>query len=455
MISNDTICALATAQGVGAIAVIRLSGSQAIPITSKVFKGKNLADVPSHTVHYGHILDGTRVIDEVMVSVFHSPKSFTTEDVVEISCHGSVYIAEQILHLLMKNGARSAKPGEFTLRAFMNGRIDLAQAEAVADMIASNSAASLDLAIKQMRGGFSHQLKSLRTELVNFASLLELELDFAEEDVEFANRVQLISLIQKIQLLLAPLIDSFKMGNVMKNGVNTVIVGKPNAGKSTLLNALLNEERAIVSEIAGTTRDSIEETLNVQGIVFRFIDTAGLRKTDDVIERIGVERSYDKIKDAAVLLYVCDASALTDVHTLIDEINEVEKFGVPYLFIANKADLLPENLHEQIEQTKSCVMISAKNKTGINDLKNALFQAIVKDGIKEDQTVVTNLRHYQSLMNANLSLTDVVTGIDQHISSELIALDIRKALESLGEITGEVSNDEILGTIFSKFCIGK
>lgn len=455
MISNDTICALATAQGVGAIAVIRLSGSQAIHITSKIFKGKDLTEVASHTVHYGHILDGTRVIDEVMVSVFRSPKSFTTEDVVEISCHGSVYIAEQILHLLMKNGARSAKPGEFTLRAFMNGRIDLAQAEAVADMIASNSAASLDLAIKQMRGGFSHQLKSLRTELVNFASLLELELDFAEEDVEFANRAQLISLIQKIQLLLIPLIDSFKLGNVMKNGVNTVIIGRPNAGKSTLLNALLNEERAIVSEIAGTTRDSIEETLNVQGVVFRFIDTAGLRKTDDVIERIGVERSYDKIKDASVLLYVCDASTLTDVQTLIAEINEAEKFGVPYLFIANKADLLPENLYQRIEQTKSCVILSAKNKTGINDLKSALFQTIAKDGVKEDQTIVTNLRHYQSLINANLSLTDVVTGIEQHISSELIALDIRKSLEALGEITGEVSNDEILGNIFSKFCIGK
>ncbi len=455
---NSTIAAISTAMSNSGIGIVRMSGPEAFQIADRVYKGKKekkLCDQKSHTIHYGHILDGTRVIDEVMVSVFRSPKSFTTEDVVEISCHGSVYIAEQILHLLMKNGARSAKPGEFTLRAFMNGRIDLAQAEAVADMIASNSAASLDLAIKQMRGGFSHQLKSLRTELVNFASLLELELDFAEEDVEFANRSQLSSLIQKIQLLLIPLIDSLKLGNVMKNGVNTVIIGKPNAGKSTLLNALLNEERAIVSEIAGTTRDSIEETLNVQGVVFRFIDTAGLRKTDDVIERIGVERSYDKIKDAAVLLYVCDASTLTDVHTLVAEINEAEKFGFPYLFIANKADLLPENLYQQIEQTKSCVMISAKNKTGIDDLKRALFQTIAKDGVKEDQTIVTNLRHYQSLINANLSLKDVVTGIDQHISSELIALDIRKALESLGEITGEVSNDEILGNIFSKFCIGK
>lgn len=461
MINNETIVALATPQGVGAIGVIRLSGEQAIAITNQVFKGKNLEKQKSHTIHYGHIVDGEKIIDEVMVSIFRAPKSFTTEDVVEISCHGSPFIAEQILRLLIQNGARSAKPGEFTLRAFMNGRIDLSQAEAVADLIASNSAASLDLALKQMRGGFSHDIKILRTELVNFASLIELELDFGEEDVEFADRNKLIELINTIQSKLHPLIESFRLGNVIKNGANTVIAGKPNAGKSTLLNALLNEERAIVSEIPGTTRDTIEEVLNINGIQFRFIDTAGIRATEDIIEKLGVEKTMEKLKQSSIYIYLFDVNSTTP-NELVNDIHELELLGFNGIVVGNKIDKAKwqatapfyKIIEESEKNLPHLLFISANTHYNIPLLKEKLYQ-LATANIQPDATVVTNTRHYEALIKANTTLVELKTGIENQNTGDLVALDIKRALEYLGEISGEVTNDEILGNIFSKFCIGK
>ena len=461
MITTDTIVALATAQGVGAIGVIRLSGTDAIAITNKVFKGKNLTQQPSHTIHYGHIVEGEKIIDEVMVSVFKAPKSFTTEDVIEISCHGSPFIAEQILRLLILTGARSAKPGEFTLRAFMHGRIDLSQAEAVADLIASNSAASLDLALKQMRGGFSHDIKILRTELVNFASLIELELDFGEEDVEFADRAKLIELIDALQAKLNPLIDSFRLGNVIKNGVNTVIAGKPNAGKSTLLNALLNEERAIVSDIPGTTRDTIEEVFNINGIQFRFIDTAGIRITQDVIEKLGVAKTMEKLKQSAIYIYLFDVNTTTP-EELVRDIHELELLGFNGIIVGNKIDkahwTATAPFYKIVEEANKnlphLLFISANTHYNIPLLKDKLYQ-LATANLQPDTTVVTNMRHYEALIKANSALGEVKTGVNNQNTGELVALDIKRALEYLGEISGEVTNDEILGTIFSKFCIGK
>lgn len=452
---SDTIIALATPQGVGAIAVIRLSGAQAIAITQTVWKGKDLTTQPSHTIHYGHIIDGNIELDEVMVSLFRAPKSFTTEDVVEISCHGSPFIIDQLIKLLISKGARMASPGEFTLRAFMHGRIDLAQAEAVADLIASNSAAAHEIAIKQIRGGFTDQIKALRTQLVNFASLIELELDFSEEDVEFVKRDELVNIIHRIQAVLMPLIESFKYGNVIKNGVPVAIVGKPNAGKSTLLNALLNEERAIVSHIAGTTRDTIEEVLNIDGIAFRFIDTAGLRQTNDVIEQIGVERSYDKIKTAAILLYMTDASLINEISQLTALTNEAEAFGVPYILIANKSDLCQHAISEELMKMPNVVLISAKHNTGIDILKQKLSHIIQSQKVAAADQTVANIRHYEALRNAYSSLVNVLDGIAATTTTDLIALELKQALIHLGEISGEVTNDEILGNIFSKFCIGK
>lgn len=466
---NKTIVALATPQGVGAIGVIRLSGSEAVQITAQVFKGKNLEKQKSHTVHYGHIVDGEKVIDEVMVALFQAPKSFTTEDVVEISCHGSPFIAEQIIQLLIQNGARSAKPGEFTLRAFINGRIDLSQAEAVADLIASDSAASLDLALKQMRGGFSNDIKILRTELVNFASLIELELDFGEEDVEFADRKKLIELIDAIQAKLKPLIESFKLGNVIKNGVNTVIAGKPNAGKSTLLNALLNEERAIVSEIPGTTRDTIEEVLNINGIQFRFIDTAGIRTTEDVIEKLGVAKTMEKLKQSSVYIYLFDVNSTTP-EELVKEIRELELLGFSGIIVGNKIDKAnwkaTAPFYKVIEKTvdnrqqttdnPELLFISANTQFNIPLLKQKLHDLVFQSSIVNRQSsIVTNARHYEALLKANEALNEVKTGIENQNTGDLVALDIKRALEYLGQISGEVTNDEILGTIFSKFCIGK
>ena len=455
MINQDTIVALATAQGVGAIGVIRLSGKDAIAICQKTFQGKDLTKQKSHTIHYGHMVDGQTILDEVMVSIFRAPKSFTTEDVVEIAGHGSPYVLEQILQLLISKGARMAKPGEFTLRAFLNGRIDLSQAEAVADLIASNSAAAHEIALKQMRGGFSNQIKDLRTQLVNFASFIELELDFSEEDVEFADRKKLVELIQLIQAHLLPLIESFKLGNVLKNGVPVAIAGKPNAGKSTLLNALLNEERAIVSHIAGTTRDTIEEVLNIDGVAFRFIDTAGLRETVDTIEKIGVERSYEKIKTASLLLYITDAGDIQTTQELNAELKTAAAFDLPYLLIANKSDLCSEKIKSELSITQNALLVSAKENTGIQELKQRLSNLILSEKIFAADHTVTNIRHYQALQNAYQSLAEVLTGIDKKITTDLIAFEIKNALEYLGEISGEVTNEEILGNIFSKFCIGK
>jgi tRNA modification GTPase len=453
--TQGTIIAPATANGVGAIGVIRLSGSEAIAITQKVWRGKDLTQQGSHTIHYGHIIDGAKELDEVMVSIFRAPKSFTMEDVIEISCHGSPYIMEQILTLLISKGARMAEPGEFTLRAFMNGRIDLSQAEAVADLIASNSAAAHEIAIKQIRGGFADQIKDLRAQLVNFASFIELELDFSEEDVEFVHREDLIKIVSKIKLVLTPLIDSFKYGNVIKNGVPVAIVGKPNAGKSTLLNTLLNEERAIVSHIAGTTRDTIEEVLHIEGVAYRLIDTAGLRQTTDVIEQIGVERSYDKIKTASILLYMTDASLISDRADLVKEVQEAESFEVPYLLIANKSDMCSTDIIEHLDQIENVVPVSAKKNTGIDVLKKKLSAMIQSQKVMPPDMTVANIRHYEALRNAYESLDAVLEGIDNQITTDLIAFELRRSLAYLGEISGEVTNDEILGNIFSKFCIGK
>lgn len=472
MIPYDTIAALATPPGTGALAIIRLSGSNAINIVSKIFKGSNLNVQPSHTIHYGHIMDGENAIDEVMVSLFRAPKSFTTEDVVEISCHGSPFIAEKILRLLMQHGARAAKPGEFTLRAFMHGRIDLSQAEAVADLIASDSEAAHQTAIRHMRGGFSMQLKELRNSLVHFASLIELELDFSEEDVEFADRNKLLTLIDEIESHLNPLIASFHLGNVIKQGVNTVIIGKPNAGKSTLLNALLNEERAIVSEIPGTTRDTIEEVINVQGVRFRFIDTAGIRSTTDTVEKIGVEKTLEKLKLSSVYIYLFDVNT-TKPEELIHDIEELGLLGFKGIVAGNKVDkakwhitapfyTLMEHHKQKINKTDrhtdypELLFISSATHYNLPLLKDKLFQMVMKDAsITGSSTVVTNLRHHEALVKAGSALNDVRAGINKKISGEMIALEIKRSLEYLGEISGEVTNDEILGTIFSKFCIGK
>ena len=447
---SNTIVALATPQGVGAIGVIRLSGNDAIAITQSVWRGKDLTIQASHTIHYGHIVDGSKELDEVMVSLFRAPKSFTTEDVVEIACHGSPFILEQVLQLLINNGARMAEPGEFTLRAFLNGRIDLSQAEAVADLIASNSAASHDIAIKQIRGGFANQIKDLRSQLVNFASLIELELDFSEEDVEFVHRNELVNIIKKIKFVLRPLIESFKLGNVIKNGVNVVIAGRPNAGKSTLLNALLNEERAIVSHIAGTTRDTIEEVLNIDGVLFRFIDTAGLRHTDDSIEAMGVQKSMEKIDQADLVIYLYDVNTTSD-NELKTEIQKLNVDGEKLLVVGNKADLSGSSAKKE----DTDLYISAKDKSGINELKQAFVDKVLDKTLASQNTIVANIRHYEALKNAYSSLDKVLEGVDSNITTDLIAFELKQALEYLGEISGEVTNDEILGNIFSKFCIGK
>lgn len=443
---RDTIIALATAPGTGAISLIRLSGMDVFEIVQKVFKGKHLSACDSHTIHYGHIVNGAEIIDEVMVAIFKAPKSFTTENSVEISCHGSNYIAQQIIQLLVSKGARLANPGEFTLRAFLNGRIDLSQAEAVADLIASNSKLAKDIALHQMRGGFSSDLQGLRTELLNFASLIELEIDFSEEDVEFANRPQLLALLAQIQHALQPLIDSFAFGNVIKEGVPVAIVGKPNSGKSTLLNTLLNEERAIVSDIAGTTRDTIEEALNIHGIHFRIIDTAGLRETDDQIEQIGVKRALEKMDEAMIIVYLYDNTKF--IQAEIDEIRN-QFSSKKILFIANKTDI-DSTIH-----LPNAISLSALKKEGIESLKQALYSIAVQDQQSEQNTIITNARHYDALLKSKEAIAKVEQGIIHHLSQELVSIDIKTALYHLGEITGEITNDEILGNIFGKFCIGK
>ena len=459
MYQKDTIVAQATPHGLGAIAVIRLSGAQAIAIANACFYNKKnqqvLAAKKTHTLSFGNIKNKEEVIDEVVVGLYKGPQSYTGEDIVEISCHGSPYIQEQIIKLCLNLGARMANPGEFTLRAFLNKKLDLTQAEAVADLIASDSAASHKLAMQQMRGGFNNDLKLLRQQLIDFAALIELELDFSEEDVEFANRAQFIALIEKIQHKLAPLIESFKLGNVIKNGVPVAIAGKPNAGKSTLLNALLNEERAIVSEIAGTTRDTIEEVLNIEGITYRFIDTAGLRETKDKIEQMGVERSYDKINNASILLYVADGTTIQHIADLSAEIKQAEQFNMPYLLILNKVDITNQMVIEEAAKQAQIMSISAKNNIGIEQLKQAIANLLVNKSLNQYSEIVTNLRHYNGLSNAYNALSDVLNGIQNNLNTELVAFDVRSANQYLGELTGDITNDDILGSIFTRFCIGK
>ncbi len=453
---TDTIVALATPAGTGAIGIIRLSGPEAISIANSVFKGKDLTNQASHTLHFGKISDGQVVIDEVLASIFIAPNSYTKENSVEISCHGSAYIISQIIKLILSKGARMAKPGEFTMRAFLNGQLDLSQAEAVADLIASQNAASHQIAMNQMRGGFSSELQALRSELINFASLVELELDFSEEDVEFANRAQMKNLILQILKVITRLINSFELGNVIKNGIPVVIAGKPNVGKSTLLNALLNEERAIVSEIAGTTRDTIEDEMSIQGLRFRFIDTAGIRETDDVIEAKGVARSMEKINSSAVILYVYDAlqTSLSELQTIITEFRPIlEKNNSTLFLVENKSDKNTAAPYE-IEGLRH-IQISALLKTGIQTLENELVKLVDLAALESGQSIVSNLRHAEALQNAATALEKVLNGIDNPITSDFLAMDIKQALYHLGEITGSISTDDLLDNIFSKFCIGK
>jgi len=451
---DDTIVALATPQGIGAIAVIRLSGREAVSIANRVFRGKNLEKVDSHTIHFGTIRNGNEIIDEVLMSVFIAPRSFTKENVVEISCHGSAFIVKRIINLLLTHGARLAKPGEFTKRAFLNGQFDLAQAEAVSDLISSDSEASHQAALTQMRGGFSSEIKNLREQLIHFASMIELELDFGEEDVEFANRADLVRLIGNLQTVIAHLIRSFDLGNVIKNGVPTVIAGKPNAGKSTLLNALLNEEKAIVSDIPGTTRDSIEDEVNIEGVMFRFIDTAGLRETTDVIEAMGVERTHSKMKEAALLLYVFDLvnDSVTDI---MREVNKLENTGKPFIPIGNKVDKAPAAVLQQLSEDNRFVFISASKKERLEELKERILEQVNLKNFRSGDTVVTNARHFESLLKTHQALSDVLRGVETDVTGDFLALDIRQALHHLGEITGEVTTDDLLANIFSKFCIGK
>ncbi len=452
---DDTIVAIATPQGIGAIGIVRLSGENAIEIANSIFKGKDLTRQPSHTIHYGQIVKEGTVLDEVVVSLFKAPRSYTKENVVEISTHGSPFILQELVKLLISHGARLARPGEFTKRAFLNGRFDLAQAEAVADLISADSRATHMAAMNQMRGGFSKKIKHLRNELIHFASLIELELDFAEEDVEFANRGELVSLIQNIQHEISRLIDSFSVGNAIKNGVPTVIAGKPNTGKSTLLNTLLEEEKAIVSDIPGTTRDVIEDVIHIEGISFRFIDTAGIREAKDSIEAIGLQKTKEKMKTASVIIYLVDATDALDKE--IGETKEkLDKLNIPYLIAANKTDKLDKNILGQLqEQYPEVIFISAATEANIDTLKKKLLKIVHLDDFSTGDTIVTNLRHIESLTNTQQALDDVLKGIGEGISGDLLALDIRQALHHLGEITGEITTDDLLGNIFSKFCIGK
>lgn len=446
---NETIVALATPPGVGAIGVIRLSGDKAIEITDKIFKGKKLVNQPSHTLHFGKIMQGEKALDEVVVSLYKAPKSYTGEDVIEISGHGSQYILEQIINLCIANGAHMAKAGEFTQRAFLNGKLDLAQAEAVADLIASQSGAAQQAAMHNLRGGFSEELKLMREQLIQFSALIELELDFSQEDVEFADRTQFYQLINNIDATAGRLADSFRLGNVIRNGVSVAIIGKPNAGKSTLLNALLNEERAIVSDIAGTTRDTIEETLNINGILFRLIDTAGIREhTADVIESIGVQRSMDTMKRADVVVYLYDVNDTT-TEEIAEQVAAFKQENINYLLVANKTDTYTGSKDD------NTIYISAKNKENVVALKQALYKLVIEGEINTEGTIITNARHHASLQEVLKSVADIRAGLDNHIASDLIALDIRRCLFYLGEITGEVTTEDKLDYIFSKFCIGK
>jgi len=457
---DDTIVALSTPQGVGAIGVVRLSGKNAVHICNEVFRGKNLLEQATHTIHFGTIRDDhNKIIDEVTVALFKEPHSYTKENVVEVSCHGSPYIIQKVIELFLSYGARLAKPGEFTLRAFMNGRFDLSQAEAVADLISSQSESAHQIALQQMRGGFSNQIEQLRERLVNFAALIELELDFGEEDVEFADRQQLVDLVTTIQTLIRRLRESFTLGNAIKNGVTTVIAGRPNAGKSTLLNAILNEERAIVSAIAGTTRDTIEEVINIKGVQFRLIDTAGIRDAQDQIEAIGVRKTMETIQKSTILLYVFDVID-TSPEEVLQDLQKLQKEGLEIIAVANKMDLdpytKPENYVSEIIDAEHIITTSALNNMNIEYLKNSLYDIVLAKKLNTETTIVSNVRHFEALQQSYEALDRVLEGIHGGITGELLAFDIREALHHLGEITGQVDVDrDILGTIFSKFCIGK
>lgn len=453
---DDTIVALATPPGVGAIGVIRISGQQALPIVDAMFPSKDLVSQSTHTVHVGLLHVDNKVLDEVVVTLFKSPRSYTGEDVVEISCHGSPFVQRQIVDALVRFGARLARPGEFTQRAFLKGKLDLTQAEAVADLIASGTEAAQRAALQGLRGGFSAELKKLREQLIQFSSLLELELDFSQEDVTFADRTQLKELLNRLATTTQALLSSFKLGNVIKNGVSVAIVGKPNAGKSTLLNSLLNENRAIVSEIAGTTRDTIEEVINIEGILFRLIDTAGLRaNTVDQIEQVGIERSYEKMRAADLVLYLFDVA---------DPVEEVKQWakgateqGLRFLLVGNKIDLASAPSLDQHSSQLPVVplLIAAKDKTNVDALQKAMVQEVLSGQLLHENIVVTNERHYQALLQVALALADTKKGIEEGLASDLVALEIRRCLQYLGEITGEITNEEQLDFIFSKFCIGK
>ncbi len=460
--NNDTICAIASPPGSGAIALIRLSGPDSLKIADSIFvalkKGLSIQKSKPYTIHFGKIFDGEDLIDEVLLSLFKAPHSYTGEDSIEISCHGSLFIQQKLIELLLKKGARIAQPGEFTLRAFLNGKYDLSQAEAVADLIASNSAASHNLALEQMRGGFSSKIQALRKELVDLASLIELELDFSEEDVEFVERTHFLRLLREIQKEVKLLIESFALGNVLKHGIPVAIIGKPNAGKSTLLNSILREERAIVSEIPGTTRDSIEDTISFGGYAFRFIDTAGLRFSTDTIENLGIERTYEKIRQSKIILYVCDMSTSTpdELETTLEDFKEhIDDKDKKFILIGNKIDELiemPRYFNKYIDL--ETIFVSAKRNENINLIMDSLLTS-VKDLDLGDSTIVSNTRHLEALNKVAEAIVEVENGFLQGIPTDLVAIDIRTALYYLGEITGEVTNNELLGNIFGKFCIGK
>ena len=459
---NDTICALSSAPGMAAIAVIRLSGPETLSIAGSLFRsaGKEFSinTVPSHTIHFGTIGDSDKILDEVLLSIFRAPHSYTGEDVVEISCHGSTYIQQKVLELMISKGARMANPGEFTLRAFMNGKFDLSQAEAVADLIASHSTTSHDLALDQIRGGFSKKIKNLREKLVHFTSLIELELDFSEENAEFADREDLFDLLLELKNEITLLISSFEIGNVIKKGIPVTIIGKPNVGKSTLLNAILNEEKAIVSEIPGTTRDAIEDTIVIGGYSFRFIDTAGLRASSETIENIGIERTWEKIHQAAVILYVFDVNIhpYEDVLESISELRaQTELSFKRMILVGNKTDMLeelPHGFREFVEH--ETIFVSAKRKENIHLLAESLLKSIEKADVT-DRTIISNARHLEALQNALTAIESTHQGLVSGLSPDLLTVMIRAALHHLGEITGEITTEEILGSIFSRFCIGK
>lgn len=441
---QDTICAVATPPGIGALGIIRVSGPKSLEIGKAIFKGKDLTKAEGNTIHYGRIMDGNKTVDEVLISVFRAPKSFTAEDSIEISTHGSSYIIRYVLKLLVQNGCRLASPGEFTQRAFLNGQLDLVQAEAVADLIAADSEAAHKTALHQLRGGFSKKLQALREDLIHFASMVELELDFGEEDVEFADRDDLRALIQNIQKQIIPLLNSFDNGNAIKEGFPVAIIGAPNAGKSTLLNALLEEEKAIVTNIAGTTRDIIEDTLIIDGIKFRFIDTAGIRETDDVIESMGIERSKKALREARLVIFLYDSE---EGYTFLQNIQDLVSEQQVLFWVKNKMDINAQTIREDE------IAISAQENQGLENLKSEIVNAV--SDLKTEDNAITNIRHFEHLNKTNEALNDVLTGLSMSVTGDFLAQDIRVALHHLGEITGTISTDDLLKNIFGKFCIGK